>query len=78
MVAFSRTPTRNDLLHALPVKDGLHRRHTQDLYRVRNFFDVEHLAVAAKELEDVWTQGSRLLYHDGGAAVQAWYAAGGS
>jgi hypothetical protein len=70
--------TRNDLIHALPVKDGLHRRETSDLRKVRNFFDVDDVAAAAHELEAAWHEGSRILYHDGGAAVRAWYAAGGS
>ena len=70
--------TRIDLAHALPVKDGLHRRVTRDLHYVRNFFHVEDVAAAAQELEHAWQEGSRILYHDGGASVNAWYAAGGS
>jgi hypothetical protein len=70
--------TRNDLAHALPVKDGLHRRVTQDPSYLRNFFTVEDVCAAALELEHAWRQGSQVMYHDGGAAVNAWYAAGGS
>jgi hypothetical protein len=70
--------TRNDLAHALPVKDGLHRRRTKDLHYVRNFFSVEDVAAATQELEHAWQEGSRVLYHDGGASVNAWYAVGGT
>jgi hypothetical protein len=70
--------TRNDVLHALPVKDGLHRRTSHDLGRVRNFFTVDDLRAAADQLEAAHVAGSRILYHDGGAAVHAWCAAGGS
>ena len=69
--------TRNNIAHALPVKDGLHRRVAQDLHYVRNFFSVEDVAAAALELEQAWQEGSRVLFHDGGASVSAWYAAGG-
>lgn len=70
--------TRNDLIHALPVKHGLHRRKSDDLGYVRNLFTVEDLRAVAEELEAVHRAGSSVLYHDGGAAVNAWYAAGGS
>lgn len=69
--------TRNDLLHALPVQNGLHRRTSKDLSRVRNFFTVEDLRAATLELQRAHRAGSTLLYHDGGTAVQAWYEAGG-
>jgi hypothetical protein len=69
---------RNDLVHAFPVKDGLHRRVTHDANYIRNFFTVEDVAAAALELERAWHEGNHFLYHDGGAAVKAWYAAGGS
>jgi hypothetical protein len=66
---------RNDLLHALPVLHGIHRRETKDLARVRNFFDVEDLRVAVGLLDEAGRIGNQVLYHDGGAAVEAWYAA---
>ena len=34
---------RNDLVHSLPVKHGLHRRTTKDAHYVRNFYTVESL-----------------------------------
>lgn len=65
---------RNDLLHALPVADGLHRRKSDDPYYVRNFFDVEDLAVVTHSLAAAAAEGNRLLYLDGGQAIQDWYA----
>ena len=70
--------TRNDLLHALPVKDGLHRRKANDATQVRNFYTVEDLKAATAELDAVWKKGSNVLYADEGSSVQAWYLAGGS
>lgn len=65
---------RNDLIHALPVQHGLHRRRAKDLHYVRNFFTIEDLASVAKEFRDVSLKGNNLLYHDGGAAIRSWYA----
>lgn len=70
--------TRNDLLHALPVKDGLHRRKANDLAYVRNFYTVEDVEDATAEFTAAWRKGSQVLYADGGASVAAWTAAGGS
>jgi hypothetical protein len=70
--------TRNDLLHALPVKDGLHRRISGANAYIRTFYTVEDLRNATRELENAWRLGSQLLYHDDGAAVRAWYEAGGT
>ena len=67
---------RNDLIHALPVQHGLHRRRAKDLHYVRNFFTIEDLASVAKEFSDVTRRGNRLLYHDGGAAIRSWYVDG--
>ncbi|WP_134772186.1 hypothetical protein [Ornithinimicrobium flavum] len=64
---------RNDLLHALPVADGLHRRKSKEPYYVRNFFDVAELQQVTRSLSEAAHRGNELLYHDGGAAVQAWY-----
>ncbi len=66
---------RNDLLHALPVRHGLHRRETNDPSYVRDFFTVESLLDATRVLNDAAGRGSVALYRDGGSAVQAWYAA---
>lgn len=70
----SSKQARNDLLHALPVKDGLHRRTTQDLSYVKNFYTVEDLQQAADIMSETFDKGSRVLYYDGGAAVKAWQA----
>jgi hypothetical protein len=64
---------RNDLLHALPVLNGLHRRKTKDQWYVRNFFDVKHLAAASALLTEAARTGNGLLYQDGGEAVRRWY-----
>ena len=67
---------RNDLLHALPVADGLHRRKTSEPAYVRNFFDVEDLAAVISSLTATARVGNGLLYQDGGAAVRRWYERG--
>ncbi|MCX6399847.1 MAG: hypothetical protein NTX33_07965 [Propionibacteriales bacterium] len=64
---------RNDLLHALPVLHGLHRRKTKDPAYVRNFFDLEQLSAVTEQLSDAARQGNQLLYQDGGEAVRRWY-----
>lgn len=64
---------RNDLLHALPVAYGLHRRKTNALGYVRNFFDVEDLGAVASTMEAAARVGNGLLYQDGGAAIRRWY-----
>ncbi len=60
---------RNDLLHALPVRDGLHRRTAGDPQRVVNFFTVAALDDAATVLINARRSGNLLLYYDGGTAV---------
>jgi hypothetical protein len=65
--------TRNDLLHATRVRDGLYRR-VDDPYRIREFFSIESLQEARAEMTAASRQGNRALYVDGGAAVRAWYA----
>lgn len=69
--------TRNDLLHALPVRDGLHRRSPDPDGYIRNFFDIASLQAAIDQFDHVARRGNDLLYHDSGAAVRDWYAAGG-
>lgn len=66
---------RNDLLHALPVAHGLHRRKSKEPHYVRNFFNVEDLKQVTQSLSEATRRGNELLYQDGGAAVQAWYQA---
>lgn len=69
--------TRNDLLHALRVRDGLHRR-VDNPPRIRDFFTVESLEDALEEIQAATQLGNHALYFDGGKSVRAWYAAGGS
>lgn len=67
--------SRNDLTHALPVKDGLlrHRGSTR-----LEFYTVESVQAVTATLDELWRLGSGILYHDGGASIDAWYRAGGS
>ncbi len=60
---------RNDILHALPVKHGLHRRTANNQARVVNFYDVQDLATATATLSAATRSGNKILYHDGGVAV---------
>jgi len=69
---------RNDMIHALPVLHGLHRRTARDRGRVVNFYSIESLQAVAAEFGAARARGSSLLYYDGGAAVRAWYERGGS
>jgi hypothetical protein len=64
---------RNDLIHALVVLHGLHRRTRRDRARVVNFFTTAELDAARLEFERVRRQGSELLYFDDGKAVRALY-----
>lgn len=64
---------RNDLIHALPVKHGLHRRTSKDLSYVRNFYTVESLREARVLFEQALRNGNKVLYSDGGAAIKRWY-----
>ena len=63
---------RNDLLHALPVLHGLHRRTRANRGRVVNFYTTAQVRLVRLEFERVRTLGRHLLYFDGGAAVTAW------
>lgn len=67
---------RNDLTHALPVRDGLHRRKGSDPYFVRDFFTVESLEEIAAAFDAVSREGNTLLYRDGGSHVRAWMLSG--
>lgn len=69
--------TRNDVLHALRVRDGLYRRVNKPL-RIREFFTVESLQEARAEMDAARRLGNQALYFDGGQSVRDWYAAGGS
>ena len=63
---------RNDVLHALPVLHGLHRRRSDDLGYVRNYYDLDSLREATQVMENTIRKGSEVLYADGGEAVRRW------
>lgn len=63
---------RNDLIHAMPVRDGLYRRTGRDLSRVVEFYTIESLCNARAQFDAVKLKGNQLLYFDGGRAVEAW------
>lgn len=65
---------RNDLIHALPVKHGLHRRVTKDLGYVKNFYSVESLREAREFFDRARRRGGEVLYSDGGEAIKHWFA----
>jgi hypothetical protein len=67
---------RNDLMHALPVRDGLLRRTSGPDGRSVTFYSVSDLAEATATFQRTHRLGSRVLYHDDGALVRAWYARG--
>jgi len=67
---------RNDLIHALPVHLGLHRRTTKDAFYIRDFNTVESLEETTAVFDSVFRIGSELLYHDDGKAIREWYACG--
>lgn len=64
---------RNDLMHALPVKHGLHRRIAKDPRYVNNFYSVESLRNARMLFERAGRKGNEVLYSDGGEAIRRWY-----
>jgi len=70
-LAAARTE-RNDLMHALPVLHGLHRRTKADLERVVNFYSIDDLNRVRRHFYSVAVRGNQLLYFDGGAAVRAY------
>jgi|SRR5437870_4227765 len=67
---------RNDLIHALPVLHGLHRRTGKDTRRVVNFYSVEDLQAVTAGFNAVRARGNQLLYFDGGTAVRKWSTEG--
>lgn len=71
--ADSARADRNDLLHALPVLHGLHRRKSNDLRYVRNFYGLSDLSAVTESLTSVAVRGNHLLYQDGGEAIRRWY-----
>lgn len=60
---------RNDLIHALPVANGLYRR-THG--RIRELFTVESLREIRTTIETASRKGGRVLYADGGEGVRRW------
>lgn len=67
---------RNDVMHALPVLHGLHRRRSDDLAYVRNYFDLEALREATAAMVTAHRKGNNVLYADGGTAVRRWVEGG--
>ncbi|AQP44970.1 hypothetical protein [Tessaracoccus flavus] len=63
---------RNDVLHALPVMHGLHRRRSDDLGYVRNYYDLASLWEATQVIQNARRKGNEVLYADGGEAVRRW------
>ena len=63
--------TRNDVMHAFLVRDGLLRRSRSPGYD-RDFFTVGSLIDAKQLLEQASRLGNGVLYSNGGAAVEAW------
>ena len=71
-LASART-SRNDLLHALPVQNGLHRRRKEDPDSSATSSQSRISATCARELLNAHRKGSEVLYSDGGAAIKKWY-----
>lgn len=63
--------TRNDVMHAFLVRDGLLRRSTKRGYD-RDFYTVRSLIDAREQLEAASRMGNRILYANGGDFVEAW------
>ena len=63
---------RNDLMHALPVQNGLYRRRRNDPGCIVEFFTLESLRDVRSLFDAVARKGNGLLYFDGGRAVKAW------
>lgn len=67
---------RNDVLHAFPVLHGLHRRRTDDLSYVRNYYNLDSLREATQVMQNARRKGNEVLYADGGEAVRRWIESG--
>lgn len=67
---------RNDVLHALPVLHGLHRRRSDDHGYVRNYCDLDSLREATQVMGNASRKGNEVLYADGGEAVRRWAESG--
>ena len=63
--------TRNDVMHAFLVRDGLLRRTRKGGYD-RDFYSVESLREARQHLEDASRIGANVLHANGGAVLESW------
>ena len=63
---------RNDVMHALTVRDGLHRRRADDPTYVRNYFEIADLRKVNAALVNAAHLGQVALYADGGKAIERW------
>lgn len=63
---------RSDLIHALPVLDGLYRRNASNPYYEREFFSVESLREVRVLFEKTLRKGNEVLYADNGKAAEQW------
>lgn len=63
--------TRNDIMHAFLVRDGLLRRSSKRGYD-REFYSISSLVSAKDQLAAASSLGNQVLYANGGEAVEAW------
>lgn len=63
--------TRNDVMHAFLVRDGLLRRSAQRGYE-RDFYAVSSLIAAREQLELASGIGNEILYANGGSELEGW------
>ena len=71
VVLDSARHTRNDIMHAFLVRDGLLRRSSKRGYD-RDFYTISSLINARDQLEAASRLGNQILYANGGEAVEAW------
>ena len=68
---------RNDLLHALPTAHGLQRRGSKVIAgegNVWTFYTPQRVDTVTDAIALAHRLGNDVLYDDGGAQVEAWYA----
>ena len=63
--------TRNDIMHAFLLRDGLLRRSSKRGYD-REFYSISTLINTKDQLEAASRLGNQILYANGGEAVEAW------
>lgn len=61
---------RNDVMHALPVAHGLHRRKADDAYYVQEYYDVESLEAAVNVIDSASRLANKVLYSKGKAVIE--------